>query len=448
MNAGRPGNGGNSRPEQSATLAARARRMARAGHADEAAALYRRCLDLEPEHMAALTFLGMHAFEQGALEHAERYQRKAIELMPGSAVLHQNLGIVRQAMGQLESALSSFDEAVRLDPDAAQVRLHRAGVRYALGRHEAAVSDCCRAGRLDEAMCRAHQRPDAPPMLKRIARHAQKIVWEYVVERERGAVEPLRGANPPEALTRVDGFLRVQHHDQPPEFPDPLQRPSVYFFPGLVPCAFAERGAFPWLKHLEAGADRIRDELRRLLEKRATSLTPYVPETGQPTPEGWDRLAGSMDWSAFHLLKGGRRVEDNAAECPATVALLEQMPLCTVQGHAPEAFFSFLKPGAHIPPHFGISNFKLTLHLPLVVPEGCSIRVGNETRQWREGECLIFDDSFEHEAWNRGDRTRIVLITDIWNPHMTGTEREAVQAVVKASDDFIRWCQAGGPGTG
>lgn len=418
----------------------RAASLVRAGRPDEAARVYRDCLRSDPDQMAALTFLSMYSLEHGDLEHAEAYQRHAIRISPDSAVLQQNLGLILQARGRLQDALAAFDESVRLDPDAAHVWLHRAGVLHDLGRLEDAVSDCCRAGRLNPDVCRAHTRSDAPKLLQRVSRRAQQIVWEYEVGRERAAVAPLRASHPAEALKRIDKFLNVQHREQPPEFPHPMQRPSVYFFPGLSPRPFYEREEFPWIAELEAGLDSIVEELKRVLESRTGELVPYVPETGEPSQEGWDILAGSQDWSSFHLYKGGRRVDDNCEQCPRTTAILERMPLSRIQGHAPEAFFSILGPGAHIPPHFGISNFKLTLHLPLIVPGDCAIRAGDETREWREGECLIFDDSFEHEAWNRSECTRVVLITDIWQPELTDVERRAVQAVIKASDDFIGWC--------
>ena len=78
---------------------------------------------------------------------------------------------------------------------------------------------------------------------------------------------------------------------------------------------------------------------------------------------------------------------------------------------------SFIQmPGTHIAAHCGPSNYRLRLHLGLSVPRGCRIRVGDEVREWRAGECLIFDDSFEHEVWHDGSGDRIVLIVDAWHP--------------------------------
>jgi aspartate beta-hydroxylase len=98
--------------------------------------------------------------------------------------------------------------------------------------------------------------------------------------------------------------------------------------------------------------------------------------------------------------------------------------------------FSVLTPGTHILPHRGVTNTRLVTHLPLIVPGNCAIKVGGEERVWHEGECFTFDDTFEHEAWNRGDSTRVVMLLDIWNPHLTEIEREAVTALVEGIGDF------------
>jgi aspartyl/asparaginyl beta-hydroxylase (cupin superfamily) len=74
--------------------------------------------------------------------------------------------------------------------------------------------------------------------------------------------------------------------------------------------------------------------------------------------------------------------------------------------------------------------------LPLVVPPGCGIRVGDETREWREGELLIFDDSVEHEAWNRGEGVRTVLLFEVWRPEVTDEERDQLTRLFEAVDEY------------
>jgi aspartate beta-hydroxylase len=120
------------------------------------------------------------------------------------------------------------------------------------------------------------------------------------------------------------------------------------------------------------------------------------------------------------------------------VAALEASPLNRVADHSPEALYSVLTPGAHIPPHTGVINVRLVVHLPLIVPADCGIRVGSETRSWEEGRCIVFDDTYEHEAWNKSGQTRVVLIFDVWNPNLTVAEREAMQAAVEALGRFNR----------
>ena len=72
------------------------------------------------------------------------------------------------------------------------------------------------------------------------------------------------------------------------------------------------------------------------------------------------------------------------------------------------------------------------MHLPLVVPQGCALNViGVEERAWREGELLLFDDTYQHEAWNQSDRTRIILLMDCWNPHLTAVERLACKQLIE-----------------
>ncbi|HEY1991670.1 MAG TPA: aspartyl/asparaginyl beta-hydroxylase domain-containing protein, partial [Gammaproteobacteria bacterium] len=165
---------------------------------------------------------------------------------------------------------------------------------------------------------------------------------------------------------------------------------------------------------------------------------PYVQVDKGQDPQQWRELDGSRDWSALHLYKAGVRVERNCQSCPQTVAAVESLPLPRIPEHAPEALFSVLQPGTRIPPHFGLANYKLVTHLALKVPPDCAIRVGNETRGWTEGECLVLDDSFQHEAWNRSGERRAVLIVEIWNPAVTEAEREGIAALVAGTAAFKR----------
>jgi aspartyl/asparaginyl beta-hydroxylase (cupin superfamily) len=116
--------------------------------------------------------------------------------------------------------------------------------------------------------------------------------------------------------------------------------------------------------------------------------------------------------------------------------LLETAPQPNQPGRTPAAMFSLLKPKTSIPPHTGVSNVRLVTHVPLIVPPGCGFRVGNETREWLPGKAWVFDDTIEHEAWNRSDQLRVVLIFDIWHPQLSQAERNMITALAGAVTAF------------
>jgi aspartyl/asparaginyl beta-hydroxylase (cupin superfamily) len=98
--------------------------------------------------------------------------------------------------------------------------------------------------------------------------------------------------------------------------------------------------------------------------------------------------------------------------------------------------YSLLKPRTVIPPHVGASNARLVCHLPLIVPPGCSFRVGNTVREWVPGRAWVFDDTIEHEARNDSDQLRVLLIWDTWHPDLTEPERRMITALSAALNAF------------
>lgn len=109
--------------------------------------------------------------------------------------------------------------------------------------------------------------------------------------------------------------------------------------------------------------------------------------------------------------------ERNRALCPRTCALLDAIPRAYEH-----AFFSALTPGTHIIKHHGPTNKKLRVHLPLTGVEGSRMRVADSVHEAHAGRALVFDDSFEHEAWHDGCEARCVLIFDVWHPDLSDEE--------------------------
>jgi aspartyl/asparaginyl beta-hydroxylase (cupin superfamily) len=210
---------------------------------------------------------------------------------------------------------------------------------------------------------------------------------------------------------------------------------EIYHYPNLAPTEFFDRAGFPWLDPIEAATDAIRNEFLAILAAEE-GFTPYITYPDDVPHNQFAELNNSPRWSAFHLYKLGERIEENAAKCPITMKALDGAPKPDQPGRTPAAMFSLLKPKTRIPPHNGVTNVRLVTHLALIIPEDCGFRVGNETRQWVPGRAWVFDDTIEHEAWNNSDKLRVVLIFDIWHPHLTPPERALITALTAGVNAF------------
>jgi aspartate beta-hydroxylase len=213
------------------------------------------------------------------------------------------------------------------------------------------------------------------------------------------------------------------------------QQPSVFYYPYLAQRQFFEREEFGWVEELEAATPVIRDELAALVDEGA-DFRPYVEDDPNRPKRDFHGLNEDPSWTALYLWRDSKPVEENARRCPRTVEALSKVPLSHIGARTPAVLFSRLEAGAHIPPHTGMLNSRLICHLPLIVPPGCWLRVGNETREWEEGELLIFDDSIEHEARNPSGEMRIILLFDVWRPELSEAERQGISAIFEAIDTF------------
>jgi aspartate beta-hydroxylase len=248
------------------------------------------------------------------------------------------------------------------------------------------------------------------------------------------ALEPVYASHGSAALGRFEECLAIQVGERSPTPPDARQRPSLLYFPGLPQAPYFERSLFPWFAELERHTAAIRDELFAVMPRKERGERVFTSDAAERLGLAGER--GAPSWNGIYFWRHGARREENHALCPRTSALLESLPLVRIAGQAPEVMFSVLEPGTRILPHHGVTNTRVVCHLPLVVPEDCALVVGGEKHEWREGEAVAFDDTYEHEAWNRGARTRVVLILDVWNPHLTVAERDAVAALGTAMRDF------------
>lgn len=204
----------------------------------------------------------------------------------------------------------------------------------------------------------------------------------------------------------------------------PLQKDAKWILPGISPRPWHDPHEHaeiaPVVRAFEAAHPAIKEELNAAWEARRQEFADYE-----------HYLMRQQNWQALYLFKSGRLVPESAELAPTAMRVFSKEVVETGK-HCPllEAHFSTLLPGASIAPHCDLWNFSINLHLAIDIPEGCGIRVADETREWKEGECLLFDYSFEHEAWNHGTRPRSCLLVDLWHPETTLAEREALTVVV------------------
>jgi aspartyl/asparaginyl beta-hydroxylase (cupin superfamily) len=176
----------------------------------------------------------------------------------------------------------------------------------------------------------------------------------------------------------------------------------------LVPTTpFLPLDTFGWIAPLEADWKVVREELDEVLAYRDELPNFQDISIDQAT------ITDDDGWKTYFFFAYGFRSDANCARCPRTAALLEAIPGLTT------AFFSILSPGKRIPAHRGPWRGVLRYHLALKVPEPAEragISVGGETAHWEEGRSLLFDDGYEHHAWNDTDGVRVVLFVDVVRP--------------------------------
>lgn len=230
--------------------------------------------------------------------------------------------------------------------------------------------------------------------------------------------------------------MMLGERERPPEYHRFPQTPLTYFYPDLPYTQFADPADFEWVNGLESAFSKARQEATTLLEGNA-DFRPYI-KTNTDRPQGdVHGLLENPDWSTLFLWENGGAVEEHVVHCPETFkAVMDHVPLCHIGPRAPSIMLSLLRAGASIPPHTGMINCRYICHLPLIVPAECGFRVGDQMIEWREGEVIMFDDTVQHEAWNRSSQDRIVLIFDIWRPELSEGERQMVNALFAAVDSY------------
>jgi aspartate beta-hydroxylase len=387
-----------------------------------------------PHHAAVLNELGVRMLARGAAEQAHALFTRATASDPKHPTLWANLASSLKALGRREEENDALEKALELEPRHLSALLQRAAFLEASG-------DLRSAARVyANALVCVPPNIEPPETIRDALKHATHTVATDRAELYEALEEPLaavRAQYDVKQQPRVDQCIdvllnaRKVFHSQP----------TWMHFPELPAIEFFDRAHFPWLNALESQWEAIRAELLEVLVTDQDGLQPYIDFQLSAPLDQWRNLNKSRSWSAYFLWNQGVALSEHMARCPVTTQALEVPGRPTIHARAPTAFFSLLDPKTRIPPHTGVTNTRLTVHLPLIVPEGCGFRVGGTTREWVPGQAWVFDDTIEHEAWNDSDSPRAVLIFDIWNPLLTEAERAAIKTVTEV---YYRHYHSGG----
>jgi len=198
----------------------------------------------------------------------------------------------------------------------------------------------------------------------------------------------------------------------------------MYLFSAVPAKPILDPRALPQLDVLRDNWQTIRDEALGLLDEGKIRAATGHNDLGFNSffKNGWKR---------FYVKWYGEPLPSAQAACPKTVALVESLP--TVNA----AMFALLPPGGKLNRHRDPFAGSLRYHLGLVTPNSdlCRIYVDGEPYAWRDGEDLLFDETYIHSAENGTDKTRIILFCDVERPLRTRT-MQALNRFV--SRTFIR----------
>ena len=366
------------------------------------------------------------ALREGRARESRQAAAQAVALGADNASIWGVLAMACRDLGDLPGAQTAAERSIAHEPRNPRAFVVKGDVYHASGNARAAAAfyrDALKFAAPENSP--AEMREELQRAQTRVA--AFQRDFERYMDKEIEAFVATCDADTRrmrEALDILCGRRQVYH-----------QQPRHFLFPGLTARGFYEASAFSWVRALEASAADIRAELGTLLE-RNTPFSPYLTASADRPAYDNHGMADNSDWGAFYLWRDGKALADNQALCPKTTAAIKRVPLVFSGKRCPSVLFSRLKAGARIPAHTGMINTRLIAHLALIVPEGCGFRVGNDSRPWVQGKVWLFDDTIEHEAWNRSDKDRIILIFEVWKPELSEAERAFVSRILQAVDDY------------
>ena len=404
--------------------------LAERERAEEAFHAWRAALETR-ERQAAVAGVGddgdFRENVMGTVQHAAASFVQAARLRPSNVPLQSNAAVALAAIGETEPALEALEAARRLAPSSA-------GLPRQMGMTLASTRPAEAAALLREALRVEPQHTDACETLASLecasrGQDTDACTDAWIAAFGSAEAAAARGAPDLAALHKTAAsagklLYKLRRVDEARAVGARAAALGGLMHPMQMPRELV-RGvsATPWrddaaswraVRLLEAHADEIRDEVLGL-HRRGGLLRAAESDS--------ENLVDVGEWRELNFIFQGTWVPQALALLPRTFGLVTSLPEASSMVIGATKI-SVMQPGTHVHAHTGLTNARLRIHLGLAGLDGAYVRVGDEPwRTWRDGRCIVFDDSFVHEVWHNGTETRIVLIVDVWHVDMDEAQR-------------------------
>ncbi len=412
-------------------MAQQARELMRIGRTAEAALVWERILEADPHNTEALLSLSTQALARRDAAAALEMLEHAATTAPNDPMVQVYTAVALKDLGRPTEEMAALNRALASDPHFYPAMLHKGMLLERLGKRR-------QAARVFKDVLNVMPDPEREgPRFRKAAEHARAAIQENQQSLEQhldSVLAELRSRHSSARLDRFEETVKVMTGARMRYAPDPV----MLHFAQLPPLQFYDDELFPWIPELEAATEDIRRECEAVLAEHRSEFVPFIQYPAGAAASRWKDLNGSPRWSAYILWQHGKRVDAHCERCPCTAAVVESLPLARTPDFWPNVHFSALDAHTTLPPHTGDTNARLLVHLPLVLPPGNSVRVGNDSRDWQYGKAWVYDGSVENESRNDSGGTFARLVFDVWNPYLTEAERDLVGGLLAGMRDYYR----------
>ncbi len=201
--------------------------------------------------------------------------------------------------------------------------------------------------------------------------------------------------------------------------------PSLFYFPGLRSSPYWDKKLIPSVKILEDNYQEIKREF--MLKRNLLENDYKLIDREHSLHKG--------KWEWYNYVSKGKIHENFKENFPSTYEILSGIEDRLLNIPFAYCFFSLLDKEGAIAEHYGPCNIRLRIHLGIDIPQDCSISVAGEEKTWEEGKCLVIDDSYLHSVSNNNkEKSRVILLLDIWHPDVHKDERQAIIEMFKGAE--------------